>query len=145
LAGAGRKQTKNNSNTLAILTSEHPTFNLDPRSDMSRIRRWATSIARPIPVWFGGSSRGLKAGWIAAALALGAFAGGPACAWGNEADTNAAPASVNETNNQETLRAYLELQEQLHLTQLAIEQNRKEARETSAQNSEILAGRLQTI
>jgi tetratricopeptide (TPR) repeat protein len=62
-----------------------------------------------------------------------------------EADTNLAPAAVSETNTQETLRAYLQLQEQLHLTQLAVEQNRKEARETAAQNSELLAGRLQTI
>jgi tetratricopeptide (TPR) repeat protein len=64
---------------------------------------------------------------------------------GTEADTNPPPATASETNSQETLRAYLQLQEQLHLTQLAIEQNRKEARETAAQNSDLLAGRLQTI
>ena len=62
-----------------------------------------------------------------------------------EAETNLTSAAVNETNTQETLRAYLQLQEQLHLTQLAVEENRKEARETAAQNSELLAGRLQTI
>ncbi len=66
-------------------------------------------------------------------------------AYGAEADTNTAPTTVIDTNAQETLRAYLQVQEQLHLTQLAIEQNRNEARETAAQNSEILAGRLQTI
>ena len=62
-----------------------------------------------------------------------------------ESVTNAAPASTTETNNQEILRAYLQLQEQLHLTQLSVEQNRKEARETAAKNSEVLAGRLQAL
>ena len=64
---------------------------------------------------------------------------------GDEVDTNAAPASTNEASSQEILRAYLQLQEQLHLTQLAIEQNRQEARETAAQTSEALAGRLHVI
>src|SRR6516164_1214226 len=62
-----------------------------------------------------------------------------------ETATNSAAATTTETNNQEILRAYLQLQEQLHLTQLAIEQNRKEARETAAQNSDQLAGRMQSI
>jgi tetratricopeptide (TPR) repeat protein len=61
-------------------------------------------------------------------------------------ETNAPPAtSSTDTNTQETLRAYLQLQEQLHMTQLAVEQNRREARETAVQNSETLAGRLQSI
>lgn len=62
-----------------------------------------------------------------------------------EAETNVTAATVSDTNTQETLRAYLQLQEQLHLTQLAIEQNRREARETAAQSSEALSSRLQTI
>jgi tetratricopeptide (TPR) repeat protein len=62
-----------------------------------------------------------------------------------DAVTNAPSAAMVETNTQEILRAYLQLQEQLHLTQLAIEQNRKEARETAAQTAEVLAGRLQAI
>src|SRR5579862_892544 len=62
-----------------------------------------------------------------------------------EAETNVTAATASETSNQETLRAYLQRQEQLHLTQLAVEQNRKEARETAVQNSELLSGRLQTI
>jgi len=62
-----------------------------------------------------------------------------------EVDTNLVATPSSEVSTQETLRAYLQLQEQLHLTQLAIEQNRKEARETAAQNSEALAGRLQSI
>jgi tetratricopeptide (TPR) repeat protein len=59
--------------------------------------------------------------------------------------TNAAPNSIADTNTQEILRAYLQLQEQLHLTQLSVERNRKEARETATQSSEALAGRLQSI
>ena len=62
-----------------------------------------------------------------------------------DTNTNATPVSIVETNNQEILRAYLQLQEQLHLTQLAIEQNRQEARETVAQTSDLLVGKLQTI
>jgi len=64
-----------------------------------------------------------------------------------ESITNSAPATVSEanTNTQEILRAYLQLQEQLHLTQMAVEQNRKEARDTAAQTSETLAGRLRGI
>ena len=63
-------------------------------------------------------------------------------------ETNATPPAsgrLDETNAQETLRAYLQLQEQLHQTQLAIEQNRKEARESAAQSAEILTERLQMI
>jgi tetratricopeptide (TPR) repeat protein len=52
---------------------------------------------------------------------------------------------VEETNAQETLRAYLQLQEQLHETQLAIEQSRKESRDAAAQSAEALAQRLQQI
>ena len=54
------------------------------------------------------------------------------------------PVKSEETNSQE-LRTYLQLQEQLHATQLAIEQTRKEAVQLSAQNNEALAARLQAI
>lgn len=55
------------------------------------------------------------------------------------------PARLEETNSQDTLRAYLELQAQVHATQLAVEQNRKEAEEASATAADRLAGRLQAI
>jgi hypothetical protein len=64
------------------------------------------------------------------------------------AETNAPPLPIgrlDETNSQEILRVYLQLQEQLHATQLAVEQNRKEAREAAEHNAEILASRLQSI
>lgn len=65
---------------------------------------------------------------------------------GEETNTQAAAtASTNETNSQEALRAYLQLQEQLHLTQLAIEENRREAKDTAAQSAQVLADRLQAI
>jgi tetratricopeptide (TPR) repeat protein len=50
-----------------------------------------------------------------------------------------------ELNAQETLRAYLQVQEQLRATQLAIERSRKESDEAAARNSETLALRLQAI
>ena len=63
-------------------------------------------------------------------------------------DTNLPPPSAShleDTNTQETVRAYLQLKEQLHATQLAIEQNRKDAKEAAAQNAEFLATRLHEI
>jgi tetratricopeptide (TPR) repeat protein len=62
------------------------------------------------------------------------------------ADTNAPPVAAMEvTNAEEVIRSYLQLQEQLHLTQLAVEQNRKEARDATVQATEALASRLQGI
>ena len=63
-------------------------------------------------------------------------------------DTNASATvtgRIEETNSQEMLRTYLQLQEQIHATQLAVEQNRKDARDTAAQSAETLANRLQSI
>jgi tetratricopeptide (TPR) repeat protein len=60
------------------------------------------------------------------------------------ADTNA-PRTAQDTNSEEVLRAYLQLQEQLHATQLAVEQNRREYQEAAAQNEEALANRLRAI
>ena len=55
------------------------------------------------------------------------------------------PARTEDTNSLETLRSYLQLQEQLHTTQLAIEQNRKEATASAARTAEALENRLQAI
>ncbi len=54
-------------------------------------------------------------------------------------------ATTNQTDSLETLRSYLQLQEQLHATELAIERNRLEAQQASARNAEALAARLQGI
>ena len=64
------------------------------------------------------------------------------------ADTNPPPAPAlraDDTNTQETLRSYLQLQEQLHATQLAIERNRKDADAAAAENAKTFAARLQGI
>ena len=55
------------------------------------------------------------------------------------------PATAAETNAQDTLRAFLQLQEQLHATQLAIERGRKEADAAAAENAKAFATRLQGI
>src|SRR5436190_4130496 len=52
---------------------------------------------------------------------------------------------IVETNGQETVRSYLQLQEQLHATQLAIERTRREADEASAEMAKAMAARLQSI
>ena len=55
------------------------------------------------------------------------------------------PIHPEETNAQDTLRSYLQLQEQLHTTQLAIERNRQESDAAAARTAEVLAARLQSI
>ena len=61
------------------------------------------------------------------------------------ADTNSPSSAADTTNSQDTLRAYLQLQEQLHATQLAIEHNREEADAAAAHNAEALAARLNAV
>jgi len=62
-----------------------------------------------------------------------------------DAPTNSPATKTEEAAPSQELRVYLQLQEQLHATQLAIERTRKEAAELSAQNNETLAARLQAI
>ncbi len=63
------------------------------------------------------------------------------------AATPAVPASVRaeETNSQDILRAWLQLQEQLHATQLSIEQSRLAADKSAAENARVLGSRLDEI
>lgn len=63
------------------------------------------------------------------------------------APTNAPPATVLEetTESQRTLRAYLQLQEQLHGATLAIEQARLESEAAARRNAETLTARLKLI
>jgi tetratricopeptide (TPR) repeat protein len=64
------------------------------------------------------------------------------------APTNAPAAAGADTNppaNAESLRNYLQLQEQLHAAQLAIERNRREAADAATRNAEAIAERLQTL
>jgi hypothetical protein len=82
---------------------------------------------------------------LVAALSLGLSAG----SWGSlGAETNSPPpatSTIEETNSQVLLHAYLQLQEQLRATQLAIEQNGREIKEAAAQNAEALSKALQAI
>jgi tetratricopeptide (TPR) repeat protein len=64
------------------------------------------------------------------------------------AESNAPPLVISQieaTNFQALLPAYLQLQEQLHATQLTIERNRQEAKEAAAQNAQALSKGLQSM
>ncbi len=67
------------------------------------------------------------------------------CFGAETASPAAASAKSEETNVQETLRSYLQLQEQLHATQLAIEQSRAQAAAATAQTAKALTLKLQGI
>src|ERR1041385_3385287 len=60
--------------------------------------------------------------------------------------TNSVPAKSNaDTNSPDTLRAYLQLQEQLHAAQLAIERPRQDADSAAQRNADALTARLQAL
>ena len=81
--------------------------------------------------------------WACLAFALAALAG--PC-WGAEpAAVTGAPARTDDTNAQEILRSYLQLQEQLHATQLAIEHSRAQAETAAAQSAKALTAPLSDI
>jgi len=63
---------------------------------------------------------------------------------GATAEITNAPVQSGETNSQES-RSYLQLQEQLHATRLAIENVSAEAKQAAAQNAEELAVRLHAL
>ena len=56
-----------------------------------------------------------------------------------------AEAKGQDTANAETLRSYLQLQEQLRATQVALERNRQETEALAARNAEAVTARLQLI
>ena len=66
---------------------------------------------------------------------LGAQSGSPANVAGK----------ADETNSQETLRSYLQLQEQIHATQLAVERSRTQAAAVAADTAKEFTARLQGI
>ena len=61
-----------------------------------------------------------------------------------ETNSSSQPAHPDDGPSPE-LRSYLQLQEQLHATQLAVERNRKEAEDGAAQNAAALNNRLQAL
>jgi len=85
------------------------------------------------------------AGQVAVWLVF-ALVGFPAGGFGAESTSpTVTTGRAEETNAQDTLRSYLQLQEQLHATQLAIERNRKEADAAAAENAKVFTARLQSI
>ena len=138
------------------LTSDLFAFKLNPRSGMNRKRRVISNLAASIFFGLSRAKRRFGVGAILGTAAVLILAQARIVSNAAEeetnatrtftsSETNALAAAPSDTNAQETLRAYLQLQEQLHLTQLSVEQNRREASEMAAQNSEALVGRLQTI
>jgi len=76
-------------------------------------------------------------------LALGFYSGTI-----HGADSGAAATTAGRTDDssaQEMLRSYLQLQEQLHATELAIERNRQEAAAAAAETAKVFGVRLQGI
>lgn len=59
--------------------------------------------------------------------------------------SNATDGSDTNVSSNETLRSYLQLQEQLHATQLALERNRQESDALAARNAEAVAARFKAI
>ena len=82
--------------------------------------------------------------WILAALIVGAgLIGSPAQESGA---TNTTAAKPDEpANTSEAFRSYLQLQEQLHTTQMALERNRQESEALAARNADAIAARLKLI
>jgi hypothetical protein len=70
---------------------------------------------------------------------------GPGALAAETVPTPTGPTQTEETNAQEVLRSYLQLQEQIHATELAIERGRKEADRAADRTSQALDERLKTI
>jgi tetratricopeptide (TPR) repeat protein len=70
------------------------------------------------------------------------FASLPLIATDASPETDGKTAESTVISNQDSLRSFLEIQEQLHNTQLAIEKNRQETEIAFASNSQILQARL---
>lgn len=74
-----------------------------------------------------------------------------ACSFTLRANAQAAAAEIpatateTDTNSAAALRSYLQLQEQLHAAQLAIERNRQEAAAAAAKSVEAIAERMQNL
>lgn len=63
----------------------------------------------------------------------------------NSAPSVAPTGRTEETNSTDMMRAYLQLQEQVHATQLAIERNRQQAEEMAGKSQQAMDGRLKAI
>jgi len=80
-----------------------------------------------------------------ALLALALICCSARCLGAEPVSPPAALVRSEETNTQETLRSYLQLQEQIHATQLAIEHSRTQAEAAAAETAKAFTARLQGI
>ena len=69
----------------------------------------------------------------------------PTRAQTNALENAATPTPAENTSSNDTLRAYLQLQEQLHEARLAIERTREQSEQAAARNAEALAAQLQKV
>jgi tetratricopeptide (TPR) repeat protein len=97
---------------------------------MNRLARFGARLA----AWL----RSAFLAWLMLSLSTGLRGAEPV------APANAA-GSADDTNSQEILRSYLQLQEQIHATQLAVERSRTQAEAAAAETAKAFTTRLQGI
>jgi len=97
------------------------------------------------------TARRLFTSWVIQSfciLLLGVAVSGTAAAGPDgapDASTPATSTKPDDTNSMDALRGILQLQEQIHATQMSIERAREEADAAAAHNAEIFTARLQAI
>src|SRR5258706_6563774 len=101
----------------------------------------STKESRPLAFSRSWSFRKMARGVVFATVAFLAFTGPLSCPGAEGAAGLSATNKPDEGNSQE-MRNYLQLQEQLHATQLAVERARKESTETAVATGEALAARM---
>ncbi len=112
---------------------------------MKRLNSFAVSLLTFVQACSGLASIAAESNSLAAAPAYAGSYGATNQTGRAGAPSEGGTGQTEETNAQETLRAYLQLQEQLRVTRLAIEHDRLEAEAASTRNAEALASRLQAI
>ncbi len=116
---------------------------------MKRLNSFTVSLLTFVQACSGLASIAAESNSLAAAPAYAGSYGATNQTGRAGAPSEGGTGQTEETNAQETLRAYLQLQvqlqEQLRVTRLAIEHDRLEAEAASTRNAEALASRLQAI
>jgi len=112
---------------------------------MKRLNSFTVSLLTFVLAFSGSASIAADSNSLATAPAYAGSYGATNQTGRAGAPSEGGTGQTGETNAQETLRAYLQLQEQLRATRLAIEHDRLEAEAASARSAEALASRLQAI
>ena len=112
---------------------------------MKRLNSFTVSLLTFVLAFSGSASIAADSNSLATAPAYAGSYGATNQTGRAGAPSEGGTGQTEETNAQETLRAYLQLQEQLRATRLAIEHGRLEAEAASARSAEALASRLQAI